>query len=338
VNPDGMNAGGIADPTVVVFRATEADPPPGIEEAVPTAQLRFADDVPSLRRSISDADALFFYKASAADGQVGPLEEVWPDAARLRWIQTASDGVDLLLFPGLSASDVTITNARGVFDDAIAEWAIGAMLAMTTGLDRSIVEQTRNRWDADRGTRRLAGQRLLVLGPGPIGRAMARRARDRGMSVTAVGRTPRPDDLFERVGGPGDLHAMLSDADMVFDALPLAPGTHHYVDAAAFAAMKPTARFLNVGRGSTVDEAALIEALRNGRLAGAALDVFEREPLPADSPLWSMPNVIVSPHICGDFEGWERASVEIFVDNLARFVRGEPLRNLVDTDLGFGVG
>jgi phosphoglycerate dehydrogenase-like enzyme len=158
------------------------------------------------------------------------------------------------------------------------------------------------------------------------------------MVVAAVGRAPRPDDLFERVGGPDDLHAMLADADVVFDALPLTLGTSHYVDAAAFGAMKPTARFLNVGRGGTVDEAAMIEALRDGRLAGAALDVFEVEPLPVDSPLWSMPNVIVSPHICGDFDGWERASVDILVENLGRFVRGEPLRNLVDPELGFGVG
>jgi phosphoglycerate dehydrogenase-like enzyme len=102
--------------------------------------------------------------------------------------------------------------------------------------------------------------------------------------------------------------------------------------------MKSTARFVNVGRGSTVDEAALVEALGQGRLAGAALDVFEEEPLPASSSLWTLPNVIVSPHICGDFDGWERATVGVFVDNLGRFVRGEPLRNLVDTDVGFGVG
>src|SRR5215467_4338055 len=183
------------------------------------------------------------------------------------------------------------------------------MLAMATGLDRSIVAQTQLRWDDDRGTERLAGQRLVVLGPGPIGRATARRARDLGMSVAAVGRAPRPDDLFERVVGPEDLHAMLADADVVFDALPLTPGTVHYVDAGAFAAMRQTARFLNVGRGGTVDEAALIDALASGRLAGAALDVFEVEPLPKESPLWSMPNVIVSPHICGDFDGWEAASV-----------------------------
>ena len=318
---------------MTVFRASEEDPPPGIAEAATIADVRFADDPEGLRRAIADADALFMIKSPR-----GPLEEAWSAATRLRWIQTASDGVDLLLFPALVESGVTITNARGVFDEAIAEWAIGAMLAMATGLDRSIVTQTQGWWDDDRGTQRLAGQRLLVLGPGPIGRATARRARDLGMAATAVGRAPRRDDLFERVGGPQDLHAMLADADVVFDALPLTPGTRHYVDAAAFAAMKPSARFLNVGRGATVDEAALVDALRAGSLAGAALDVFEVEPLPADSPLWAMPNVIVSPHICGDFDGWERASVDILLDNLGRFVRGEPLRNLVDTDLGFGVG
>jgi phosphoglycerate dehydrogenase-like enzyme len=320
-------------PVVVVFRASEADPPPGIAEADAIAEVRLADDADTLRRSIGDAEAVFMIKAPR-----GPLEDAWSAATRVRWIQTASDGVDLLLFPALAESDVSITNARGVFDDAIAEWAIGAMLAMATGLDRSIVSQTQNRWDDDRGTQRLDGQRLLVLGPGPIGRATARRARDLGMSVAAVGRAPRPDDLFERIGGPDDLHAMLGEADVVFDALPLAPGTRHYVDADAFAAMRPTARFLNVGRGGTVDEAAMVDALAQERLAGAALDVFEVEPLPADSPLWSMPNVIVSPHICGDFDGWERAATEIFVANLRRFVRGESLRNLVDTDLGFGVG
>src|SRR4029077_7600950 len=138
-------------------------------------------------------------------------------------------------------------------------------------------------------------------------RRARRRAGDVGRSGAAVGRAPRPDDLFERIGGPGDLHPMLAEADVVLDALPLSPGTHHFFDAAAFAAMKPTARFLNVGRGATVDEAALVAALERGGIGGAALDVFEEEPLPASSPLWTLPTVIVSPHICGDFDGWERA-------------------------------
>ncbi|HUL85110.1 MAG TPA: D-2-hydroxyacid dehydrogenase, partial [Actinomycetota bacterium] len=255
----------------------------------------------------------------------------------LRWIQSASDGVDQLLFPGLAERGVVVTNARGIFDDAIAEWVIGAILAMATGLAGSIVAQHERRWTHDRRTERLAGRRLLAVGPGPLGRAAARRGHDLGMTVSAVGRAPRADDLFDRIGGPEDFHAMLGEADVVLDVLPLTAETRHRFDAAAFAAMRPTARFVNVGRGGTVDEAALIDALRRGAIGGAALDVFEEEPLPASSPLWSFPAVIVSPHLCGDFEGWEAEVVALFVDNLGRFARGEPLRNAVDLTLGFGV-
>ncbi|TMK37592.1 MAG: D-2-hydroxyacid dehydrogenase [Actinobacteria bacterium] len=320
-------------PVVVVWRAASADRLPGIGAAGGVAEVRFAPDASSLRPALEGADAMFFFHGSKPD-----LEEAWPSASRLRWIQSASDGVDGLLFPALVQSEIEVTNARGVFDDAIAEWVIGAMLAMVTGLGRSILSQTERRWDDDRGTERLAGKRFLAVGPGPIGRAAARRARDLGMSVAAVGRAPRPDDLFERIGGRDDLHPMLGEADVVLDALPLSPGTHHFFDAAAFAAMKPTARFLNVGRGATVDEAALVDALERGAIGGAALDVYEEEPLPVASPLWSLPTVIVSPHICGDFAGWERAVVDVFLDNLGRFVRGEPLRNQVDTRAGFGIG
>ncbi len=320
-------------PTVVVWRAANADHLPGIEAAGAVAEVRFVPDAPTLRSALGDADAVFFFHGAKPD-----LEEAWPLAATLRWIQSASDGVDGLLFPALVQSDVEVTNARGVFDDAIAEWVIGAMLAMVTGLDRSLVSQTQRRWNDDRGTERLAGKRFLAVGPGPIGRAAARRARDLGMVVAAVGRAPRVDDLFERIGGPDDLLAMLAEADVVLDALPLSPGTHHFFDAAAFAAMKSTGRFLNVGRGGTVDERALVAALEQDAIGGAALDVFEEEPLPATSPLWTLPTVIVSPHICGDFEGWEEAVVAVFLDNLGRFVRGEPLRNRVDTRAGFGIG
>jgi phosphoglycerate dehydrogenase-like enzyme len=320
-------------PVVVVWRAANADHLPGIDAAAAVAEVRFAPDATTLRSALGDADAVFFFHGSKPD-----LEGAWPLATTLRWIQSASDGVDGLLFPALVQSDVVVTNARGVFDDAIAEWVIGAMLTMVTGLDRSIVSQTERRWDGDRGTERLAGKRFLAVGPGPIGRAAARRARDLGMAVAAVGRAPRSDDLFERIGGPGDLHAMLAEADVVLDGLPLSPGTRHFFDADAFAAMKPTARFLNVGRGATVDEAALIDSLERGALGGAALDVFEQEPLPAGSPLWKLPTVIISPHICGDFDGWERAVVEVFLDNLGRFVRGETLRNQVDAEAGFGIG
>jgi phosphoglycerate dehydrogenase-like enzyme len=138
--------------------------------------------------------------------------------------------------------------------------------------------------------------------------------------------------------GVEHLHEALAAADHVVNALPLAPGTRRLFGAEAFAAMRATAVFVNVGRGATVDEAALIVALQDGEIAGAALDVFEVEPLPPSSPLWSMPNVVVSPHMCGDVAGWEEDVVRVFVDNAGRWVRGEPLRNLVDTRLGFGAG
>jgi phosphoglycerate dehydrogenase-like enzyme len=256
----------------------------------------------------------------------------------LRWIQAASDGVDGLLFPALVASDVVVTNARGVFDDPIAEWAIAAMVAFTTGLDTSVVDQTNRVWTDGRRRDRVAGQHLVVVGPGPIGRATATRAQALGMTVEAVGRSGRSDDVLGSIVGPDGFHEALGRADHVLDALPLTPDTHAMFDVKAFDAMRPTAHFVNIGRGATVDEDALIDAIRTGAIAGASLDVFVEEPLPADSPLWSLPTVAVSPHISGDVHDWEEAVVGVFVDNLRRFVAGEPLRNPVDTRAGFGVG
>jgi phosphoglycerate dehydrogenase-like enzyme len=178
----------------------------------------------------------------------------------------------------------------------------------------------------------------VVVGPGPIGRAAAVRALALGMTVEAAGRAARTDEVFGSVAGPEGFHEVLGRADHVLDALPLTAATTALFDAKAFAAMRPTAFFVNVGRGRTVDEEALIDAVRDGTIAGAALDVFVQEPLPDDSPLWSMPEVVVSPHVSGDLQGWEEAVVAVFVDNLRRFVAGDPLRNRVDAEAGFGVG
>ena len=321
-------------PVVVVLGATAADPPPGIARAASLADLRYAPDTEALATVMPVAEALFFWRAKKAW-----IEDAFGTASKLRWIQSASDGVDGLLFPALATSAVAVTNARGVFDDPIAEWVIGAMCAFVTGLHTTIAEQARGvGWNDDRRRERLDGQHLVIVGPGPIGRATATRARALGLTVESVGRSARADAVLGTVHGHDGLHEALGRADHVLDALPLTDATGHLFDADAFAAMRPTARFYNVGRGGTVDETALIEALRAGAIAGAALDVYEEEPLPVSSPLWAMPNVIVSPHICGDFEGWEAAVVAVFVDNLERFVRGEPLRNPVDVDAGFGVG
>lgn len=320
-------------PIVAVLGATVNDPPPGIEPAQDLAELRYAGDPDGVAAAIADADAIFSWGARRSW-----IEDAFAGATRLRWIQAASDGVDGLLFPALVASDVIVTNARGIFDDPIAEWAIAAMLAFTTGLHRSVVDQATGIWTDGRRRDRVAGQHLVVVGPGPIGRAAAWRAKALGMTVEAVGRSERTDDVLGSVAGPDGFHEALGRADHVLDALPLTDGTRAMFDAKAFDAMRPTAHLVNVGRGATVDEDALIDAIRSGAIAGASLDVFVEEPLPSDSPLWSMPTVAVSPHISGDLDDWEEAVVGVFVDNLRRFVAGEPVRNVVDTEAGFGVG
>jgi phosphoglycerate dehydrogenase-like enzyme len=318
-------------PVVLVMGADAADEPPGIDAADEVVELRYAPDLESFATGIGEADALFVWVHEPAW-----LPAVWESAGSLRWIQSVSAGVDTLLFSALIESDVVVTNARGVFEEPIAEWAIGAMLAFTTGTLRSIADQRRRVWTTGRTVGRLAGARLVIVGPGPIGRATAARARSLGMSVAMVGRRARSDETFGDILGADGLRGALSEADHVLDALPLTDETRGLFGAEAFAAMPARACFYNVGRGATVDEIALVNALRAGSIAGAALDVFAVEPLPADSPLWTMPNVIVSPHISGDAHGWEPRAVSIFVENARRFASGRPLSNRIDKEAGYG--
>jgi phosphoglycerate dehydrogenase-like enzyme len=322
-----------ARPIVVVLGAAADRPPPGIDGAAPWVDLRYAPDLDALVAHLREADAIFSWRPDPTW-----LPAVWPLPERVRWIQSASAGVDSLLFPGLIESDVVVTNARGVFEEPIAEWVIGAMLAFATGLHRSIVDQQGGVWNNHRHTQRLAGTRLVVVGPGPIGKATASRALALGMSVALVGRQPRRHETFGDVLGVDRLHQAIADADHVLDALPLTDQTRGLFDAAAFDAMPARGRFYNVGRGDTVEEPALVEALAAGAIAGAALDVFADEPLPPDSALWTMPNVIVSPHISGDAEGWEHAVVSVFVENARLFASSESLANLVDKAAGHGLG
>lgn len=318
---------------VVVMGADETEAPPGIGVLAGRVDLRFAATREALAGSIADADVLFAWRANRDF-----LPYVWGEARRLRWIHSASAGVDGLLFPELVESDVILTNARGVFDEAMAEYVIGLLLMFAKGLV-GVVERLRGREWLHRETERLAGQHLLVVGVGSIGRAIGRAGLAMGMQVRGVGRTSRPgDDVFGVVLGAEELLDALGWADAVVDVLPGSPSTRHVFGAAAFAAMRPSARFVNVGRGSTVDEMALVDALRSGRIGGAALDVFEEEPLPPESPLWDLAGVIVSPHMSGDVSGWKEAGVELFIENLDRFIAGRPLRNVVDKRLGFVPG
>ncbi len=318
-----------ARPGVVVLGAAESEPPPRIGEVAALADVAYAPGADELVAKVAGAEIVFFWRP-----EPGLLEPAWPNAGSLRWVQSASAGVNSVLFPALVESDVIVTNARGVFDEPIAEYVVGLLIAFAKGFPHTFEDQRRREWGY-RWTEPIAGKHLVVVGPGPIGRAIGRAVRALGMRASAVGRTARGgDDVFDAIRGSEELHAALAEADYVVDTMPLTDATRHTFDSAAFAAMRPSARFLNVGRGATVDEGALIDALRSGRIAGAALDVFEEEPLPEDSPLWEMPNVIVSPHMAGDVEGWEDEVVMLFVDNLRRWIAGEPLLNVVDKRLG----
>jgi phosphoglycerate dehydrogenase-like enzyme len=253
-------------------------------------------------------------------------------APSLRWLQFTSAGVDHLWKPGLDAGTVTVTSSKGIHGVPIAEFVMGALLHLAKDFERLRRQQRERLWQRF-VIHELHGRRLLAIGIGEIGASVARAAKAFGMEVEAYRRRPDrrgvPDEV-DRLVGQDELTAALGRADYVVASLPLTERTRGMIGAATFAAMRPEAVFVNVGRGRTVDQAALVEALAAGRIGGAVLDVFEQEPLPADSPLWNMTNVLVSPHMCADTPFYMERFTALLLDNLGRYARGEPLRNVVD--------
>jgi phosphoglycerate dehydrogenase-like enzyme len=318
-------------PLVAIVDAVDRELPDlrEVEALARTVRVVGVDD---LEDHLADLEVVFAWNFDRPT-----LLDAIPRAPRLRWIQSISAGVEDFAGPVLAQHGVILTSAAGVYDPGLAESVLGFLLALSS----RIVEDARlepGSWPSE-GTRLLRGTTASIVGAGSIGIETGRLLRAAGMRVRGIARTPRSADaVFERVAGPGDLLAELAEADHVVNVLPLTAATRGVFDAAAFAAMRPHAFFVNIGRGATVDEPALIDALRTGGIAGAALDVFAVEPLPADSPLWRMPNVLVSPHRAGDHEGWPRDVVALFLDNLRRYLAGEPLRNVVDLDLGYAPG
>ncbi|QHC20930.1 D-2-hydroxyacid dehydrogenase [Streptomyces sp. GS7] len=315
------------DCTVLVLGS---DPPPKLDRLAGRARVVFADET-ALADRLPTADVLL-----AWDFTSDAIRERWPESGpRPRWVHTASAGVDRLLSPALIADDTVVTNARGVFEQPIAEYVAGLVIAMAKDFYGSWELQRQRRWQ-HRETLRLAGTRAVVVGSGPIGRAIGATLLALGVTVDLVGRRERPEDpRFGRVHAAGALNGLLPQADWVICAAPLTEETRGLFGAAAFARMPRRARFINVGRGPLVDEAALEAALRGWRIAAAALDVFEREPLGTDSPLWDVPHLIVSPHMSGDTLGWRDALADQFQDNFDRWAAGEPLLNVVDKQLGY---
>ncbi len=281
--------------------------------------------------------------AAEADGIDGRFAtpEFLAKATHLSWIHSPSAGVDrLVTMPGLADNTaLVLTNARGVHGPAIADHAMAMLLSLTRQLNHYQHAQDKAQWSRDEPPARavaLQDKTMLVVGIGGIGAEIARRAHGFGMHVIATRRSESPaPDYVQRVGKPADLKAMLPLADVVAVCVPLTKETDHLFDADMIAAMKKGAYIINIARGKVIDTDALLAALKDGRLAGAALDVTDPEPLPSGHPLWSTPNVIITPHVAADGEITDQRWWALYKENIRRFGAGQPLLNCVDVKAGY---
>ena len=317
-------------PVLLIQGAEQIDEVPRLGELSEQAELRFATTADELRTALPGAEIMLGWNFRADS-----LREAWDSATELRWIHWAGAGVDAAMFPELVDSDVQLTNARGIFDVPIAEWVLGMIICFAKQIPQTFGFQSQAQW-RHRLTETVAGKRALVVGVGSIGRAIGRLLQAAGMEVEAIGRSARDGGGdFNQIHGVDDLHVHLPSADYVVLITPLTEHTRNLFGAAEFAAMASHARFINVGRGALVVEDALLKALDEQQIAGAALDVFVEEPLPPDSPFWHAPNCLVSPHMSGDYIEFESAMADQFLTNWARYRSAQPLKNIVDKNLGF---
>jgi phosphoglycerate dehydrogenase-like enzyme len=260
----------------------------------------------------------------------------------LRWVHSGSAGVGGALYPEMVASPVLLTNSAGIHADPIAETVLAMVLHFARGLDFAVEGQRRREWVKEPFgrfppiVREASGLTLGIVGYGGIGRAVGLRAAALGMRVLAYRRRPMPVDPPVRlVEGPAGLDELLRESHFLLLALPRTAATERFLDASRIGALRPDAVVINVGRGELIDEGALVEALRDDRIRGAALDVFETEPLPTDSPFWTLPNVLVTPHVSGTTDRFWRRQTDLITANLRRYRAGEPLLNLVDKAAGY---
>jgi len=303
----------------------------------PGIEFVAADDPETLAREAAGVDVFYGFHFPP---------ELVPRAPRLRWIQSASAGVEGTLSSAILARDILLTNGAGIAATGIAEHVIAVILAFCRNQHVAARLQGEGRWDrgavmVGTGTpiREFCGSRVAVLGLGPIGTAVAQRSAALGATVRGMRRRPppAPPPPCEEVVGPAGLDGLLGWADFVVLALPHTAETTHTVGARELGLMRSDAYLVNVARGSIVDQAVLVDALGRGAIAGAGLDVFEEEPLPASSPLWRLPNVILTPHVAGATPRYLERALVLFMENLEHYLAGRPLRNRVDNALGYPV-
>jgi phosphoglycerate dehydrogenase-like enzyme len=305
----------------------------GLDRLPADTRVTVSVDPATLARLAPEADVIL--NGEFKDPQL--LQNAFPLAKRVRWVHVLSAGVEHVLSPEIVASPVPLTNGRGVFRRPLAEWAVGAMLHFLYDHRRLVRQQEAGVW-ADFDIEELGDKVIGIVGYGEIGRAVAERAKPFGCRIVALRRKPENsagDPLIDRAYAPSEIDEMLAACDFVVAAAPLTPETRGLIGARQIAALKPSAVVINIGRGPVIDEAPLIDALESGRIHGAALDVFTVEPLPAGHAFYKLQNVLLSPHSADHTVGWRDLAFQCFLENFARFAKGEPLENVVDKHAGY---
>ena len=295
-------------------------------------EIRLAPRPEDLDSTLPEAEIVFTWEESDEW-----LRERWSQARKLKWVQSSSAGVELLLFPELVESSVVLTNGQGLYAEALGEFVLFCVLSFAKDY-RTMEDNRRARRWRNYNVVEARGQTIGIVGLGGTGRVIARMAKVFGMRVIATKRIAATgvDDGFADAVVPLERwHELLAESDFVVNTLPLTPQTTDMFNEAAFRAMKPGACFINVGRGDTVDEDALLRALKEGWIAAAGLDVFKTEPLPPESEFYDFPNVIVSPHCADLTPSYPEKSARLLVENLGRYLKGDPLLKVVDKRRGY---
>jgi len=295
-------------------------------------EVRSAPRPEDLDLMLPEAEIVFSWEKSGKW-----LQERWSQATSVKWVQSSSAGVELLLFPEMVESSVVLTNGQGLYAEPLGEFVMFCVLSFAKDF-RTMEENRRERRWRNYNVADAQGQTIGIVGLGGTGRVIARMAKAFGMRVIATKRnaaTGADDGVVDAVLPVERWHELLGQSDFVVNALPVTPQTMDMFNEEAFRAMKPSAHFINVGRGKTVDENALLRALKEGWIAGAGLDVFKTEPLPADSEFYDFPNVIVSPHCADMTPSYPEKSARLLAENLRRYLEGEPLLKVVDKRRGY---
>ncbi len=322
----------MSNPPLVLVLAAENHPQLSMLHEIPHVLGKSVTDFAAKTREA----AVIFHWSGSRD----VLRAAFLASPNLRWVHSRAAGLDNLLFPELVTSDVLLTNGTGVFSRSLGEFALAAILYFAKDLRRMVCNQQAARWEQF-DVEEIAGRTVGIVGYGDIGRAVATRVHAMGMKILALKRHPPASadplagPLIARFYKPEEINTMLGQCDYIVVAAPLTHETRHMLSDAQFAAMRPNAVLINIGRGPVIDQDALVRVLAEKKIRGAGLDVFAKEPIPVDDPIWKLDNVLISPHCADHTKDWLNDAMRFFLKQYDRFRKGEPLENIVEKHLGY---